>query len=340
MQTITTPRLVLRKFAETDAEDIFLWAGDPRVTAFTSLPTQESLASTKELLAGWLADDENFHWAVEFNGRVIGHAYSHYVSWHHNHCELGYVIGYDHWGKGLASEALRGILAYLFNQTTMHRVEALYETDNPASGKVMQKCGLRYEGTKRQFFRCRNGSYADALTYVILRDEFHAETFVVAPITAAHRAFVDAQIAESWAGPFVASRGVLHDTRRQPGFVAVAGEDVLGYVLYDFAGGGCEITVLQSLRENRGIGRALIQAVIEQAKTARCERVWLITTNDNTHAIRFYQRIGFSLRAVHINAMDEARKLKPQIPLLGDDDIPIAHEFEFEKEISPCSTSA
>ena len=147
------------------------------------------------------------------------------------------------------------------------------------------------------------------------------------------RPFVDAQIAKSWAGPFVVSRGVLHDTRCQPGFVARAGEDVLGYILYEIAGGDCEITVVESLREGCGVGRALIDAVIEQAKRAGCGRVWLVTTNDNTYAIRFYQRIGFSLHAVHINAMEQARKLKPQIPLTGNDGIAIAHEFEFELRV-------
>ena len=97
--------------------------------------------------------------------------------------------------------------------------------------------------------------------------------------------------------------------------------------------GDCEITVLQSLCEKHGIGGALIRSVMRVAKEAGCRRVWLITTNDNIHAIRFYQRFGFALLEVRINAMDEARKLKPQIPLTGNDGIPIAHEFVFEIQI-------
>jgi len=149
-----------------------------------------------------------------------------------------------------------------------------------------------------------------------------------------YRAFVDKQIAESWAGPFMATRGVLHDTRRQAGFVARESGEILGYILYDSAGGDCEITVVESLRDGCGIGRALIDAVVKQAKRAGCGRVWLVTTNDNTHAIRFYQRIGFSLRAVHIDAIKKSRELKPQIPLRGSDGIEIAHEFEFELKVS------
>ena len=156
------------------------------------------------------------------------------------------------------------------------------------------------------------------------------QNFFVEAISGRTRPFIDRQIAESWGGPYIVSRGVLHDTRTQPGFVAVENGEVAGYILYNIDGCDCEITVLESLRQNRGIGTALINEVLRVARETQCHRVWLITTNDLTHAIRFYQRFGFALKAVYIDAMDAARKLKPQIPLLGDDDIPIQHEFEFE----------
>ena len=66
------------------------------------------------------------------------------------------------------------------------------------------------------------------------------------------------------------------------------------------------------------------------AKKNGCRRVWLITTNDNTYAIRFYQKRGFDMAAIHRNAINESRKIKPQIPLTGFDKIPILHEIEFE----------
>jgi len=154
--------------------------------------------------------------------------------------------------------------------------------------------------------------------------------FNVSPITDACRAIVNARIAENWAGPYMVSRGVLHDTRTHKGFVAMAFEEVIGYILYNIGGENLEITMLESLSPKQGIGSALIQAVKSVAKDANCKYLWLITTNDNTPAIRYYQRYGFSLTAVHINSMETARKLKPGIPLNGIDDIPIKHEFEFE----------
>jgi ribosomal-protein-alanine N-acetyltransferase len=70
------------------------------------------------------------------------------------------------------TEALRRVLAYFFDRVNLNRVEAIYEPDNPASGRVMQKCGMRYEGTLRQFFLCRDGTYADGLLCAILKEEF------------------------------------------------------------------------------------------------------------------------------------------------------------------------
>jgi len=157
--------------------------------------------------------------------------------------------------------------------------------------------------------------------------------FEVVRIDEQFRKQVDCLVVENWAGSHVVTRGVLHDTRIHPGFVAIANGKIVGYVLYHILNSDCEITVLESMNEGQGIGRALVNAVVEASKNAECRRIWLVTTNDNTHAIRFYQKIGFILKNVHINAINESRKLKPQIPLVGCDGIPIAHEFEFEMRL-------
>ena len=156
-----------------------------------------------------------------------------------------------------------------------------------------------------------------------------AKPFDIQPVDP-YREFVDRQIAESWAGPYVISKGFLHDTRTQGGFTALEDGAVIGYILYNIVDSDCEITVLESIHEGRGVGRALINAVQQIAEKKNCRRLWLVTTNDNTHAIRFYQRLGFSLHAVHINSLKNAREIKPRIPPTGNDNIPILHEFEFE----------
>lgn len=143
------------------------------------------------------------------------------------------------------------------------------------------------------------------------------------------RAEVDRIIKDEWHGPMSVSRGNVLDTSVLPGFVFVEDNRVKGAVTYNIAGGECEIATLNSFTENRGIGTGLINAVLEAARENNCYRVWLITTNDDIRAIRFYQKRGFDLVAVHINAMNRSRELKPEIPLIGLDGIPILHEFEF-----------
>lgn len=104
-------------------------------------------------------------------------------------------------------------------------------------------------------------------------------------------------------------------------------------ILYSICNGECEIVLLESFEENRGIGCALLAEAVKAVKAAKahsCGRVWLITTNDNTRAIRFYQKRNFDMKAIHHNSISASRQLKPEIPLCGNDGIPILHEIEFE----------
>ena len=87
---------------------------------------------------------------------------------------------------------------------------------------------------------------------------------------------------------------------------------------------------MNSLAEGEGVGTALLEAVKEAAVIASCERVWLITTNDNLHALHFYQKRGFRLVALYPNALESSRRLKPEIPLTGLDGIPLRDEIELE----------
>ena len=145
------------------------------------------------------------------------------------------------------------------------------------------------------------------------------------------RAEIDRLIEREWAGPMVATNGVLHNTSQAEGFVFLSSGQLAGYLLYCLEKGECEVLVLHSLAENRGVGSALLRSAVQKAKQGGCGRLWLVTTNDNVRAVRFYQRFGMELKAVRIGAMDQARaSLKPSIPLIGSDGIPIKPEFEFE----------
>ncbi len=156
---------------------------------------------------------------------------------------------------------------------------------------------------------------------------------MIVEIDSNYREAVNRILKEEWNCPPSISRGKSLDTTILPGFVSVAGENINGVITYHIDGDECEVVTLNSLEENKGIGTELINAVLSIAKKHKCSRVWLITTNDDINAIRFYQKKGFDLVAAHINAMDLSRKMKPSIPMIGMDGIAIKHELEFEVNI-------
>jgi len=129
------------------------------------------------------------------------------------------------------------------------------------------------------------------------------------------------------------SRGRLYDTLSLPGLVALIDGQPAGVALYNVEDGSCELVTLASSLEGRGAATALLEALKKEAATLGCRRLWLITTNDNTPAMRFYQRRGFRLAAVHPGAVEASREIKPEIPRLGRDGIEIRDEVEFEIDL-------
>ena len=142
-------------------------------------------------------------------------------------------------------------------------------------------------------------------------------------------------IERRWGSRFVISRGKLHDAAALPGFFACHHERVIGLATYNLANEACELVTLDSEVEGIGVGSALVAVVREMAVAAHCRRLWLITTNDNLPALGFYQKRGFRITAVHPNALDLSRQLKPQIPLIGLDGIPLRDEIELEMSLTP-----
>ncbi len=99
---------------------------------------------------------------------------------------------------------------------------------------------------------------------------------------------------------------------------------------YHIAEGQVEIVTLDSAESNQGVGTALISETLSLARSSNYRRIWLITTNDNTAALRFYQKQGFHIAAIHQDAVNESRNIKPEIPITGLDGIPIRDEIELE----------
>jgi ribosomal protein S18 acetylase RimI-like enzyme len=160
------------------------------------------------------------------------------------------------------------------------------------------------------------------------------QAFEIGRIDDELRAKVQPILNETWGSPYLAVNGKLWDSRAMPGFVALdEGGNILGYLQYEFHDDICEIMVLESVVQNIGVATALINEAMQIAKASGVNKVIVQTSNDNTHAFRFYQRRGFTIREVRLGAMGEARQLKPVIPLIGEEGIPLRDEIEFEIEV-------
>jgi len=133
-----------------------------------------------------------------------------------------------------------------------------------------------------------------------------------------------------WGSGLIITRGRKYTPADVCGFKMVEEGKTIGLISYAINSDECEVVSLNSVSESKGAGSALLEKVIQTASEAKLKRVYLITTNDNCKALRFYQKRGFSINAVYLYAVRRSRKLKPEIPLIGFDNIPVEHEIELE----------
>ena len=147
------------------------------------------------------------------------------------------------------------------------------------------------------------------------------------------RKWISQLIKEEWSSNRIVTRGRSHDIENLPGFIAIYKNEKVGLLTYNIENEECEIITLNSLIENIGIGTYLLRSLESFMQSKKVKRIWVITTNDNLDALRFYQKKGFRIKVLYINAIKDSRKLKPEIPLLGFYDIEIRDEIELEKKL-------
>jgi ribosomal protein S18 acetylase RimI-like enzyme len=159
------------------------------------------------------------------------------------------------------------------------------------------------------------------------RNTLDMTSIQIRPLAPKDRAWAIDLLTQSWGSAIVVSYGKMHDVSKLPGMVAVVEDQPLGLAMYRVEDQACELVTLNSLRPGLGIGSNLVEAVAAEAKRAGCMRLWLVTTNDNLKAMGFYQRRGFKLIELRVNAIVRSRELKPEIPLVGEGGIPISDEL-------------
>ena len=136
---------------------------------------------------------------------------------------------------------------------------------------------------------------------------------------------------DNWFSTDMSIRGEIIDGTKLDGFLLQENNKIIGLATYTFFGNVCEIVSLDSKKENIGIGTALLKEIEKIATDNNCIKMRLITTNDNMRALQFYQKRGYYLSKLYPNAMEDVRKIKPNIPMLGNNDIPLRDEIELEK---------
>lgn len=135
---------------------------------------------------------------------------------------------------------------------------------------------------------------------------------------------------KNWGSDFIVSRGKIQKPENLEGIIAEEDGEKVGLVTIHTENGEMELVTIDSLKPGQGIGTLLIGEVIKIAREKNIKRLWLITTNDNMNALKFYQKNNFHLVKIYPNALEESRKIKPEIPKIGEDGIPLRDEIELE----------
>ncbi|MHA7136534.1 GNAT family N-acetyltransferase [Rossellomorea arthrocnemi] len=175
--TIETNRLILRKICLDDTLSIFdHWISDERISDNRVSAAHKTVAETKvrveKIVCGY--DTKEFcYWGIELkdDGDLIGEIDLYDFDQSTGNCEVSYSIGYDWWNKGYGTEALRAVVEFAFIHMNAHKLSAAHNTDNPASGRIMEKAGMKKEGVIRHMIRNAKGQYKDCAVYGLLKED-------------------------------------------------------------------------------------------------------------------------------------------------------------------------
>ena len=177
-KTLETERLILRKTVDEDAEYMFNnWANDSRVTKFLTWTPYENVQELRDSYHKFLMENNDkpdfYDWKIVLKslGQPIGAIDVTRLYEDIEAVEIGYCLGVDWWHQGIMTEAFKAVIQYLFEEVGVNRIAAYHDTNNPHSGDVMRKCGLRYEGTLRQAGKNLQG-ICDIATYAILKQDY------------------------------------------------------------------------------------------------------------------------------------------------------------------------
>ena len=171
--TLKTPRLILRRFAFDDAQAVYDgYTSDELVSKWHNLAVQASVQDAQNMLIESIAkyaDSEYYHWAIEYDGIIVGEINFFDVENRSERCEVGYTIGSKWWNRGIATEALAEVIHFAFDEVHFHKVCGQCDAANVGSSRVMQKNGMKPEGLFREHNMRKDGTRNDTAHYAITR---------------------------------------------------------------------------------------------------------------------------------------------------------------------------
>ncbi|KPL58486.1 GNAT family N-acetyltransferase [Rossellomorea vietnamensis] len=175
---LETDRLNLRRMCMDDTQRAFdQWLSDERISDHRVSPAHKTIAEThkrmEKTVDGYVSK-EFCHWGIELKdgSGLIGEIDLYDFDSSTGNCEVSYSIAFDWWNKGYGTEALKAVVEFAFTNMNVHKLSAAHNTDNPASGRIMEKAGMKQEGLIRHMIRNAKDQYKDCAVYGLLREEY------------------------------------------------------------------------------------------------------------------------------------------------------------------------
>ena len=329
MGIIETKRLILRPFDLSDAESMFRnWAKDPDVLRFMPYELCATVEDTQKHISQWLryfeetaANSALFAIVLKDSSEVIGTIDFAETDKEARSAEVGYQLGKAWWGQGYATEALRALIKYCFERVKLNRLWASYDSRNPASGKVLQKAAMKYEGTLRQC-KVRRGELSDSVRYAILAEEYFSKKAKQQQIIT-YRPYITAhldgilRLSQDWFHENI-TFGVVPDAAEDVAsyeneyfHVALDGECVVAYITaeiieeneYNIFPHGARYLRVNNLYvdmdyRGRGIGEELLALAEQKADENNVQHIFISSATKDADAVRkFYQGKGYAVWA-------------------------------------------
>ena len=364
-KTLETKRLYFRPLTIEDFNAVHSWAKNPENVKYMAWgPNTEE--QTREFLLS-VKPGRDFAVVLKESDAVIGSC-GVYPDPASDTGFLGWILHMDYWKQGYGTELAGELIRYGFEDLKLRRLFAPCAAANYGSYRIMERNGMRREALHKKAFWARvDKEWIDEAVYAILAEEYFGSLqdssatergkytirqdssaterdssvteqgkYTIEQVSEETRDIATAYITKEWQTAKIKIRGEVIDCSTIDGFIILdeSRENVLGLITYIFRGEACEIVSLNSKRLNAGLGTALVEKVKEAALARGCKTLRLLTSNDNLNAIGFYQKRGFDLVDVNIGAIDRARETyKPEIPLIGQNGIPLRHELDFSMKL-------